>query len=136
MGVPAHGDGKAFVGLMGMAALAIVAFDALAAWGSLALPFPYFYAMIGSCLLYGVFGFIGARRSGFGRALALGAWVGVVDASLGWAVSVAIGAGPLPQGPLTFGTWLPVGALVATVAMVCAGVGAGIGLVTQKRMRG
>ena len=123
----------AFVALLMLAAITIVAFDALAAWSSMAVPFPYFYAMLGSCLLYGLFGFIGARRFGFGRALALGAWIGVVDASLGWAVSWAIGAGRVPEGPPTFGEWLPIGALVATVAVVCAGVGAGIGVLARRR---
>ena len=137
MSVPARSDGVArYVGVLALAAVAIVTYDAAMAWASVALVFPYFYAMIGSCLLYGTFGFIAARRFGFGRALLLGAWIGMVDASLGWAVSAAFGAGHIPDGPLTLDAWLPTALLVTAVAMVCAGVGAGIGVVTQKRARG
>lgn len=121
------------VALLAIAAASIVGYDAIMAWTSVALSFPYFYAMIGSCLLYGAFGFFGARRFGFGRALLVGAWLGLVDASLGWLVSSAIGAGRIATGLPTLAVWLPTAALVTGVAMVCAGVGAGIGVVTQAR---
>ena len=124
-----------YVVLLVVAAVAIVTYDALMAWISVTLSFPYFYAMLGSCLLYGAAGFIGARRHGFGRALLLGAWIGLVDASLGWFVSSAIGAGRIPQAAPMLGEWLPTAALVSSVALVCAGVGAGICVVTQTRTR-
>jgi hypothetical protein len=131
----ANAGNRAFVAWLLVAAAAIVAYDAAMAWASGALGFRYSHALVGSCLLYGAFGFLGARRFGMGRALLLGAWVGLVDASAGWAVSWAIGASRLASGAPSFGEWLPIAALVATVALVCAAAGAGLGLLTGRRLR-
>jgi hypothetical protein len=126
---------RAFVAWLLLAAVAIVAYDAAMAWVSGALGFPYAYALVGSCLLYGTFGFLAARRFGMGRALLLGAWIGLIDASAGWAVSWSLGANRLAGGAPSFGEWLPVAALVATVALVCAAAGAGLGVLTGRRER-
>jgi hypothetical protein len=135
---PAPGGAAArrtLVALCVAAAATVVGYDALAAWASLAVPFEYRLALVGSCLVYGTFGFVGARRLGFGRALAMGAWMGLVDASLGWAVSWHIGAGRLPGGPPGAGFWLLTALYVGALGLVFAAAGAGLAVVTQSRPR-
>jgi hypothetical protein len=122
---------RGFATLLLVAGAVIVAFDAVAAWAALTFRFPYAYALVGSCLLYGTAGFIAARAFGFGRALLLGAWLGLVDASLGWMVSWEIGVSRVAA--LDLHRWLMTALLVGTVALVCAATGAGIGVLSRGR---
>ena len=133
MSTPAPRGWAGDVALFLAAAATVVAYDAVASWASLQWGFAYRLALVGSCTLYGLFGFFGARRFGFGRALALGAWMGVVDASLGWAVSWWIGPGQVQSGVPGVGAWLRTAAFVGSVALVCSAAGAGLAVVTQPR---
>ena len=77
--------GRAIVG----GAVAVLMFDAAAAWASLVFGFPYGSVAIGSWVIYAVVGFVAGRYSGVLAALVAGVAVGLVDASAGWATTRA-----------------------------------------------
>jgi hypothetical protein len=114
---------------------AIVLFDAVASIASRQLGFPYTNATIGSYILYAIGGFLAARRVDVTFAAQLGAVLGLVDATLGWAVSSAIGPNVPPMPRLTIGTWLFVTIVVVVTSVVCALVGGAIGRATRKPSR-
>lgn len=113
--------GRAILGGM----LAVLLFDAAASWASKSVGFAYSKAAVGSWLIYAVVGFVAGRAAGVFAAVVAGAAVGLFDASAGWAVSWAIGAGRMPG--LTTAGWLRIAAFVATAAAAVAGVGGAIG---------
>jgi hypothetical protein len=125
---------RSFATLAITAAATMVAYDAALSWASLAWNFPYTNAVAGSALLYTAFAFAAARRFGFGRALLLGPWLGLVDASLGWFVSWQIGPGRLPAGSLDIATWVMTLAVVVVIATLCAAAGGGLGLLLRKHV--
>ena len=113
--------------------LAVVAFDALAAIASQIVGFPYAYAAFGSAVLYIFFAWLITRGSGFWAAVLLGMAMGLVDASIGWAGSWAIGAGRLPPGSLTVTVWLLTAISVVVLGAVYGLIGGGIGAITRRR---
>ena len=113
--------------------LTVIAFDALAAIASQTVGFPYGYAAFGSAILYIFFAWLIARGSEFWAAVLLGMAMGLVDASVGWAVSWAIGAGRLPPGSLTATAWLLTAVSVVALGAVYGLVGGGIGAITRRR---
>ena len=113
--------------------LAVVAFDAVAAIASQTTDFPYAYAAFGSAILYIFFAWLIARGSGFWAAVLLGMAMGLFDASIGWAVSWAIGAGRLPPGSLTVAVWILTAISVVVLGAVYGLIGGGIGAITRRR---
>jgi len=102
-------------------ALAVVTFDALASVASRITGISYVWATLGSWMLYASCGYAAARigsRAAISTAALTGLVLGLTDASLGWAVSWAIGPGRVAGG-LGAGRWL------STLAFVAA-AGAGI----------
>ena len=111
---------------------AIVLFDAGASIASRQLGFPYTNAAVGSYILYAIGGFLAARQANLAFAAQVGAVLGLVDATLGWVVSSAIGPNVPPMPRLTIGTWLFVTIVVVVTSVVCALVGGAIGRATRR----
>jgi len=107
-------------------AVGVVAFDALACLASRRLGVAYPRAAVGSWLIYAVVGCLAGRLGGLRAAALGGAAMGLVDATLGWAVSWWIGPGRVAGG-LTTTRWLATAVgviLIATVAGFLGGLGA------------
>lgn len=111
--------------------LSVIVFDAVASSAALLIGFDYGYAVIGSCVLYVAFGFLASRARTVGFATVVGVLIGLTDATLGWAVSWAIGPGRLEAGMLTPWTWVNAASLVVALAAICALLGAVIARYTQ-----
>jgi hypothetical protein len=112
-------------------ALAVIGFDAVASIASLALDFPYPYASLGSAVIYISLAFAAALRFGFGRGVFLGALLGVVDATAGWAVSWAIGPGQVTPGQFSVAAWAITLGMVVTLGAICGLIGAGVGTLVR-----
>jgi hypothetical protein len=121
--------------LMLIGGSAIVVFDAAAAIASRQAGFLYTNASVGSYILYAVFGFLAARQAHLAFAAQVGAMLGFVDATLGWAASSAIHPIVLSMPDLTFSRWAFVAILVVLTSVLCALVGGAIGRATQKSFR-
>ena len=123
------------VRLMLIASGAIVLFDAAASIASKEVGFPYTSAAVGSYILYAIGGFLAARRADLAFAAQLGAVLGLVDATLGWAVSSAIGPNVPPMPRITVASWVFVAIVVVLTGVVCALVGGAIGRATRRSSR-
>lgn len=77
--------------LIGVGVAAVLLFDALAATASRAMGFRYIWASVGSFLIYLTIGAVATRYGGLRTAAIAGLCVGVVDATIGEAISRAIG---------------------------------------------
>lgn len=113
--------------LIGVGVAAVLLFDLLASLASLRFGFSYGRASVGSYLVYLAIGFVAARTAATGpiaaAAFAAGA-VGLADASIGWAISWALGPGRLPATqPLTPARWLRTAAFVVVLAAVVGALG-------------
>jgi hypothetical protein len=107
-------------------AIAVVVFDALASVAALQLGFDYTRAAFGSWLIYAAVGFLAARAGGgLPPALLAGIILGLVDATVGWAVSWAVGPGRPPEGTLSVGRWA-VAAITVAVTGGCIGLLGGV----------
>lgn len=107
--------------------IAVVAYDLLASLASRGFGFPYARASIGSYLLYLAIGFVAARSASTApiqnAAIAAGV-AGLVDASVGWAVSWALGPARLPSGiTLTIGRWMSAALFVIVLAAAVGAIG-------------
>jgi len=105
-------------------ALAVVTFDAIAAFASRKMEVPYGWATVGSWILYGGFGYLAAHAypaAPIQAALLTGVALGVTDATAGWATSWAIGAGRVAG--LTIAKWLLTAISVAGIAAGVAALG-------------
>ncbi len=101
-------------------AAAVVAYDVVMSVASRTLGFDYATALPGSFLLYLATGFFGARAAGRLRAGALaGGAAGFADATVGWLLSVAIGA----DGAVEPATPLTIALVVVVVTLMAASVG-------------
>lgn len=79
------------------AGAAVLVFDAVVATTSRLFGFRYESAVIGSYLLYALAGYFGARAGGsIGAGILAAGAVGLVDSTLGWLISAAIGPGRPP----------------------------------------
>ena len=107
-------------------ALVVLAFDTVASVASLVLGFPYFYAIVGSILIYFAVGYFGFRRLGFGRAIGAALMIQLVDATLGWFISWKIGPGALSEEQRTFGFLIATIVFVLIFAAICAVVGGAV----------
>ena len=81
-------------------AILVLGFDTVGASASRLLGFPYAVLWIGSFIVYLAVTCRAAVRSGLLAAIAVGALLGLVDSTLGWAISWAIGPGR-PTEPMT-----------------------------------
>jgi hypothetical protein len=105
-------------------ALAVVVFDAIAAFASRKMEVPYGWASVGSWILYGGFGYLAAHAyptASIQAALLTGIVLGVTDATAGWATSWAIGVGRVAG--LTVSKWLLTAISVAGIAAGVAALG-------------
>ena len=109
--------------VVALGALAILAFDVLASLASRAIGFPYSYAVFGSWLIYAACGYLVGRQTDVGTAALGVAMIAGVEATIGWALSWAIGPGRLPNGFPGYDK------IVITVLLVIA-TGAVIGAIT------
>ena len=73
-----------------VSALLVLAVDALAAAASRELGFRYESLALVSAVMYALIGFVGARRTTMMRAAIATGIVGLVDATLGWAIQTAL----------------------------------------------
>ena len=122
------------VALLGM--IAVVVFDAIASLASLAIGFNYEYSAFGSMVLYCAFGYWASRVRTILFALIVGALMGLVDASLGWAVSWILGPGRWEPGVLTLPTWALIALQVTAVGALCALLGGVVGRYMPRGKRG
>ncbi|PPT35780.1 hypothetical protein XarbCFBP8132_19730 [Xanthomonas arboricola] len=115
-----------------LSCLAVIVFDAVASLVSLVLGFPYTYAAFGSAILYIAFGFFANSKFGFWAAVLLGLAMGITDATLGWAVSWAIGPGRLAGGTLTLSVWFYTTTFAVILGAIYGLIGGGIGVLTGR----
>jgi hypothetical protein len=113
------------VRLVSWGALAIVVFDLLASVASRTIGFRYGYTTVGSWLIYAAVGFMIGRRADVGAAALGVAIIAVVEATIGWAVSWAIGPGRPPNGTPGIG-------VLATTVVLVAATGATIGALDRQ----
>ena len=109
-----------------LSAAVLIAFDTVASVASASLQFPYTYVWPGSVLVYVGLSFEAARRFGFWRGVLLGALLGFVDGTAGWAVSWAIGPGRVPAEHFSVGIWALTLAMVVGFGAVQGAFGSGI----------
>jgi len=105
-------------------ALAVVVFDAIAAFASRKMEVPYGWATVGSWILYAGFGYLAARAfpaAPIQAAVLTGVVLGLTDATAGWATSWVIGAGRVAG--LTLAKWLLTALSVAGIAAGVAALG-------------
>lgn len=83
---------KAYSRVLLLTGAAVLLYDGLMALASRQLGFDYGSGVLGSLLIYAAAGFFGARAHKANRAGVLaGAFTGLVDSTLGWLLSAAIG---------------------------------------------
>jgi hypothetical protein len=99
---------------------------------SIAVPFPYENAALGTTVIYVSLAFAAALRFGFLRGLVLGVILGFVDATVGWAVSWAIGPGRVPPEQFSFAIWAATCLFVLGLGALYGLVGAGMGALVRK----
>jgi hypothetical protein len=114
--------------------VAVLLFDLVASLAARQFEFPYVRASVGSYFLYLLFGFL-AGRNGRGHRAQAGATAaavaGMVDVSLGWAISWAIGPGRPPSGTLSPIAWMITAAVVVLFAAAIGYIGGVLGARSQ-----
>ena len=95
-----------------IASSAIVALDTFGSLASKAFGFGYGSLAWGSFLIYAVAGFFAARSGGLRTAAMTSGAVALVDATLGWAISWALGPGRPATG------YTGIGPILGTVVFV------------------
>ena len=103
------------VRLVLLGALIVLTFDAVGATASRALGFPYASLTIVSFAIFGTVCFYIGRRGGILPAVLGGAVLGLIDATLGWAIDWAIGPVGVPKGVPSLGRVL--GTIVFVVVL-------------------
>jgi hypothetical protein len=121
------------LGLLGYGGAIVIVFDAVASVASRTFDFPYTRAAIGSNIIYAVVGYFAARFDGWRAAAAIGAALGLVDATLGWYISTVLRANTPPMPSLTFGLWVGVAITVMITGAISALIGAAVWRVVAKR---
>ena len=120
-----------FVRVVVLGSAAVLVFDLLASLASRHFGFPYARAALGSYLLYLAIGFFAARVSTWNAIAAAAGAAGIsglIDASLGWAISWALGPGKLPQGvQLTVPRWVNTAVFVVAFAAAIGAIGGFVG---------
>jgi hypothetical protein len=121
---------KPLIRVITVGCIVVVLFDIVAALAARQFGFPYDRASIGSYFIYLLIGFAAGRSARVDRAKvgAMAAAVaGVADASVGWAVSWAIGPGRAPSGTLSPGEWMLAAAIVVVFAAAIGYMGGALG---------
>ena len=122
-------DGAIKIVLIG--AMAVLVFDTATSVLSLATGLTYGWFSIGSSVLYVLFGYLAARRSTWFFGGLVGAFLGLVDSTLGWIISWTIGPGKpdIEMDPVL------IAATVVFVMIVAAILGliGGLGTLLKKR---
>jgi hypothetical protein len=114
-------------------ALAVVGFDAIASLASLQFGLSYGLFAFGSAVLYTAIAIYCGLRRGFGAAVLLGALLGLVDATFGWAVSWVIGPGRPVGVDFSWATWLFTAAVVTLLGAIYGLIGGAIGALARRR---
>jgi hypothetical protein len=107
------------------AGLAVIIFDTVGALASVAFRFSYGSLAPGSFVIYAGAGFFGASRRGWSGACLTGGATGLIDATIGWAISWALGPGRPVDGFMGPGTILVTIVMVTASAMIL-GLGGGL----------
>lgn len=94
-----------------VASSAVLVLDTVGSLASNAFGFRYRSLAWGSLIIYAAGGFFAARRGGLRTAALGGGAVALVDTTLGWAISWALGPGRPPAG------YTGLGPIVGTVAL-------------------
>jgi hypothetical protein len=116
-----------------MGSVAIVLFDTIGSVAALVLQFDYPSLSPISFAIYAVIGYMTARGSIFKYGVLGAAVVAFVDATIGWAISWAIGPGRLPGGQPAV-VLLLVGVAVVTATGAFFGfVGAGVAALLKRQ---
>jgi hypothetical protein len=111
--------------------VAVLLIATIGAWAARSFGFQYWILSFLSLAIYFTAGAAAVRTgAAVGRATGLGAVIGFVDVTLGWALSAAIGPGRLQDSPFDGGTAIVIGGAVALAAYVVA---AWLGAVTNRR---
>lgn len=97
-------------------AASVVLYDVLASVCARALGFAYGWAVIGSWLIYSAIGFLVAKADRTTSGFRVGMALGLVDSTVGWAVSWVAGPGRVPDAT--------VGAIIVTIVLVVLTAGA------------
>jgi len=113
-----------------VSSLIVIAFDSLGAVAARHWGFPYTRLGIGSLIIYGVAGYMAARASTIRGGVLAAAFVGLVDATIGWIVSSIIGPGRLQYED---GSLINIAIVVFVVVYLAAGVGFIAGFVGHLR---
>ena len=116
-------------------AIAVVLFDAIAALASRSMGFAYTNASYGSFLIYAIAGFFGAKVASWKGAALVGLALGLVDATIGWAVSWVIGPGRPPDTTFSVWMWPVVAISVSITAIICALIGGVVARVLKSETR-
>jgi hypothetical protein len=74
-----------------LASVAVLVFDILASMVSMMLGFSYALASVGAFLIYGATGFYATKYANLKMGLFSSAIIGLIDVTLGWAISWTIG---------------------------------------------
>lgn len=106
-----------------LASLLVIVFDTVGSIASRQLRFSYVRLMPASFLIYGGVGFLAASFSTLIQAGLAASIVGLVDATVGWAISWAIGPGRLPKGQASLARIVNTIVIVVTIAGVLGVVG-------------
>ncbi|HEV8593572.1 MAG TPA: hypothetical protein VGQ55_15815 [Pyrinomonadaceae bacterium] len=84
---------KSFLSVVLVGVVFVLLYDSIGALISRSTGFAYGWLAIGSLALYAVFGFLAGRKSGWAYGLAGGAFLGLIDSTIGWTISWMIGPG-------------------------------------------
>ena len=115
-----------------LGSLGVLCFDAVGSAASRFLGFKYEALVSGSMLIYAIVGAVAQRQSSLGLSTLAAMIVGLVDATLGWAVSSAIGPNTLSDEPITWSMVLAGLAFVLVMAAACGYAGALLGRIVRK----
>jgi hypothetical protein len=117
-------------------AAAVLALDTVGALASRGLGFDYARLTPISILLYAVAGAYVGAADRVSRATAVGAILGAIDATIGWAIAWVIGPGRPQEGErITLLGLFNTALFVAVLAAAAAAVGAGLVRLGRRRRR-
>ncbi len=125
---------KSTRGVILLGSIAVLLFDALASSLSLQFGFAYARAAIGTYVIYAFAGFLAGRFGGWKHGALVGVALGLVDATIGWAVSWFIGPGkPVDGASLTPILWIGVALTVMLLGAILGAIGGAVGRVVHNR---
>ena len=111
--------------------IVILAYDTVGSLASVVWDFPYSSLTMGSFLIYGIFGFVGTRYVNIKNGILAAGIVGLVEATIGWAISWIIGPG---QPQISFGAFtIVITVIVVTITAVIIGLlGSGVAILFSR----